>query len=78
MTHDAAQVAPEAGAYTLVRLPGVIARTGLSRSTLYRLVSLGEFPRPIKLGERSSAWNSIEIDAWIADRIAKRDREAMP
>lgn len=75
MTHYATQVAPEAGAHMLIRLPGVIARTGLSRSTLYRLASLGQFPRPIKLGERSSAWNSTEIDAWIADRIAARDRE---
>lgn len=78
MTHDATRVAPEVGAHTLIRLPGVIARTGLSRSTLYRLVSLGEFPRPIKLGERSSAWNSTEIDVWIADRIAKRDQGATP
>lgn len=76
MTHDAIQVAPEAGAHTLIRLPSVIARTGLSRSTLYRLVSAGEFPRPIKLGERCSAWNSSEIDSWIAERIAARDREA--
>ncbi|MBL8261657.1 MAG: AlpA family transcriptional regulator [Xanthomonadaceae bacterium] len=78
MTHDAIQLAPEAGAHTLIRLPSVIARTGLSRSTLYRLVSAGEFPRPIKLGERCSAWNSREIDAWIADRIAKRDQDGKP
>ena len=76
MTHDATRVAPEAGALTLLRLPCVIARTSLSRSTLYRRVAAGDFPRPIKLGERASAWSAAEIDAWIADRIAARDREA--
>jgi len=58
----------------LERLPQVKARTGLSRSEIYRRISFGDFPRAIKLGERASAWSSSEIDAWIADRIASRDR----
>jgi prophage regulatory protein len=76
MTLDATAVAPESGALTLIRLPAVIARTGLSRSALYRLVSIGQFPRSIRLCERSSAWAEHEVTAWIADRIAARDREA--
>jgi prophage regulatory protein len=58
---------------TLERLPKVKARTGLSRSEIYRKVSLGEFPCPIKLGERASAWPEHEVSAWIASRIAARD-----
>ena len=57
----------------LLRLPAVIRRTGLSRSSLYRRVSAGTFPAPVKIGERSCAWASHEVDAWIAATIAKRD-----
>jgi prophage regulatory protein len=55
------------------RLPSVKARTGLSRSEIYRRVSEGTFPRHVKLGEHTSGWVRSEIDAWIAGRIALRD-----
>lgn len=60
----------------LLRLPQVKTRTGLSRSELYRRIAIGTFPAPIKIGERASAWSSIEIECWIAERVAQRD--AMP
>lgn len=62
---------------TLERLPQVIARTQLSRSEIYRKVVLGDFPKPIKLGERASAWPEHEVTAWIASRIAARDSAAL-
>lgn len=62
---------------TLERLPQVIARTQLSRSEIYRKVALGQFPSPIKLGERASAWPEHEVSAWIASRIAARDSAAL-
>ena len=62
--------------HPLERLPQVRARTGFSKSELYRRISLGTFPAPVKLGERASAWSSAEVDAWIADRIAARDQDA--
>jgi len=49
----------------------VMDRTGLTHSTLYRKVADGEFPEPIKLGERASAWLEVEVDQWMADRIAQ-------
>ncbi len=61
---------------SLERLPTVKARTGLSRSEIYRRVQAGTFPAPIKLGERASAWDSREVARWIADRIAERDAKA--
>lgn len=61
---------------TLERLPAVMARTGKSRSQIYRDVAAGRFPAPVKLGERSSAWDASEIDHWIAERIASRDAKA--
>jgi prophage regulatory protein len=58
---------------TLLRLPRVKKYTGLSRSEIYRRVSAGTFPKPVKLGERASAWPEHEITAWIDARIAARD-----
>ena len=53
----------------LAKLPAVINATGLSRSTLYARVKVGEFPAPVKLGERSVAWPVELVRAWIASRI---------
>jgi prophage regulatory protein len=54
---------------TILRLPSVKARTGLSRSSIYAFVSRGDFPRPILLGARAVGWNSEAVDAWIASRV---------
>jgi prophage regulatory protein len=59
----------------LIKLPEVRTKTGLSRSHLYALAQQGEFPKPIKLSERSSAWVESEVDGWIEERIAERDQE---
>ena len=61
------------GDLILERLPQVKARTGLSRSEIYRRISIGDFPAPVKLGQRASAWSKHEVDAWISQRIAERD-----
>lgn len=58
----------------LERLSSVLARTGLSRSDIYRKAQLGKFPKPVKLGDRASAWPEHEVTAWIAERIAARER----
>jgi prophage regulatory protein len=50
--------------------------TGLSIPYIYELISKGEFPKPIKLGERASGWISAEVAAWQARRIAARDGKA--
>lgn len=57
-------------AYSILRLPSVQARTGLSRSTIYLRVSEGTFPKPIALGPRAVGWIASEIDEWIAQRVA--------
>lgn len=67
---------PPTGALILERLPQVKARTGLCRSDIYRRIAAGDFPAPIKLGERASAWNAAEVDSWITGRIAARDAKA--
>ena len=53
-----------------LRLPEVKHRTGLGRSQLYALAARGEFPAPLKLSERCSAWRESEVREWIQQRIA--------
>jgi prophage regulatory protein len=52
-----------------LRLPQVKQRTGLSRSSIYAKISLGEFPAPVNLGVRAVAWIDVEIAEWISDRV---------
>ena len=66
------------GALILERLPQVKARCSLGRSEIYRRISAGTFPQPVKLGTRASAWNAAEIDNWILARIAARDAKGAP
>lgn len=54
---------------TIIRLPAVKARTGLSRSTLYLKIQQGTFPKNIALGERSTGWLEHEVQEWIESRI---------
>jgi prophage regulatory protein len=54
---------------TVLRLPSVKARTGLSRSSIYLRINQGTFPRPISLGARAVAWVETDINEWISDRI---------
>ena len=54
---------------TILRLPQVLARTGLSRSTIYAKVAAGEFPEPISLGARAVGWLADEVEAWLVARV---------
>lgn len=49
----------------LLRLPEVSRMVGLGRSSIYRLVGLGTFPAPKKLGAHSVAWLLSEVESWI-------------
>lgn len=50
----------------LLRLPDVEKKTSLGKSTIYRLLNKGEFPKPIKPTATVTAWKESEVDAWIA------------
>ena len=52
----------------MLRPPDVMARTGLSRTTLWRRVRAGTFPPPTELGENAIGWPASTISAWLADR----------
>lgn len=48
----------------MLRLPAVLARTGLSRTTIYRRVRAGIFPAPRDLGNGMIGWTDLVIDTW--------------
>ena len=56
-------------ATTILRLPAVKTRTGLSRSTIYLQIADGTFPKPISLGLRAVGWLETDIEAWLAARV---------
>ena len=66
-----------------IRLPEVLTRTGYGRTTIYRKMEEGTFPRSVKLGgpledpnafdSRAVAWIEHEVDQWIDSRIDERD-----
>lgn len=49
----------------LIRLKEVQHRVGLGRSTIYRWMAEGKFPKPVRLGGYAVAWAEDEIDSWI-------------
>ena len=62
--------------FSILRRKQVEQRTGLSRSTIYLHIQEGTFPRPINLGARSVGWLENEIEAWLTERIERRDNGA--
>ena len=61
----------EAVPVRMLRLPMVLARTGLSKSTLYGLMGEGSFPKPVRLGARAVGWVEAEVNDWIRGRAAE-------
>lgn len=53
----------------LMTLPEVCASIRLEKSWLYRAISRGEFPRPIHLTPRRTAWRASEVEGWKLARI---------
>ena len=53
----------------LIRLPEVQHRVGLGRSTIYRWMAEGKFPKPVQLGGYAVAWAEDDVVAWIASRL---------
>lgn len=54
---------------SILRLPDVKARTGLSRSTIYLRISEGCFPKPVSLGGRAVGWIEAEVNDWLNQQI---------
>ncbi|MBP2842810.1 MULTISPECIES: AlpA family transcriptional regulator [Pseudomonas] len=57
----------------IIRLKEVIDSTGLARSTIYKYIGEGTFPKPVSLGDRCVGWVDSEVHDWILARIEERD-----
>lgn len=49
----------------ILRIPQVIAKVGLGRSTIYGLMKDGSFPQSIKLGAKAVGWSENDLNAWL-------------
>jgi len=65
MTSRLTESSPE----RLLRLPEVISQTGLNRNSIYQIE---DFPKPVKIGARATAWVQSEIQLWIKSTIEKQ------
>jgi prophage regulatory protein len=64
----------------IIRLKTVLARTGLSRSTIYRKMAGGTFPAQLKISTNGTGWHESDINRWIADPVGwrpKREADAI-
>jgi prophage regulatory protein len=57
----------------LIRLDKVLEITTLSVSTIYRQIAKGQFPKQIKLSERSTRWCESEVLKYINDKFNSRE-----
>lgn len=53
----------------LLRLPAVMERCALGRSSIYAGVKAGTFPAPVRLSARAVGFREDEIDRWVAERV---------
>ena len=51
----------------VLRRPEVQTLTGIPRSTLYAKIAVGDFPAPIKIGQRAVAWREAEVNDWLSN-----------
>ena len=58
----------------IIRLKTVLARTGLSRSTIYRKIAEGTFPCQIGISVNGAGWKESDINRWVADPVGWRPK----
>jgi prophage regulatory protein len=61
-------------ALVILRLKQVLARTGLSRSSIYQKISEKDFPASISLGARAVGWIESDVEAWLTAQVKKSRR----
>jgi prophage regulatory protein len=58
----------------IIRLKTVLSRTGLSRSTIYRKIGEGTFPRQIRISVHGAGWHESDVGRWIIDPVSWRPK----
>jgi prophage regulatory protein len=52
-----------------LRVKDVCAKTGLSKTHIYRLIQRGQFPKSVYISERIRVWDEAAVDAWLAEKF---------
>ncbi len=55
--------------HQIIKLPEVLAITQISKATVYSEIKKGNFPKPIKLGDRAVAWVMADVREWLDNKI---------
>jgi predicted DNA-binding transcriptional regulator AlpA len=66
---------PELSENALLRLPQVLALVPVSRSTWWAGCKSGRFPKPVKLGPRTTVWRASDIVALLEHISGKKNEE---
>jgi excisionase family DNA binding protein len=56
-----------------IRAQELATMLAVHRTTLWRWVHDGHLPRPVRLGPNTVAWDSTQIDAWLASRAGAEE-----
>ena len=59
----------------IIRIKTVLERTGLSRSTLYRKMQDGSFPKSVRISLRCAGWREAAVNTWLHNRLFYFDDE---
>ena len=57
----------------IIKISAVTKLCALSIATIYRLIEKGEFPKQLKLSERSSGWLLHEVEQWLDSKASARE-----
>lgn len=49
----------------ILRIKTVLDRTGLSRSTMYRKIQEGTFPKQVRIAARCAGWRESAVNGWL-------------
>lgn len=60
----------------ILRLPEVKQLVGLGKSSIYRMMDEGHFPRRVSLGSRAIGWRAGDVRAWLQSRMERREAPA--
>ena len=58
----------------ILRLPEVIEKTGISRSSIYEQMQLGLFPKQLRLGKRMVGWSEAEVEKHLEELSSRSNK----
>jgi len=68
MQHTVTQHTNETPKRVILNQATILASLGISKTTLWRMIGRGDFPKPIKLGERLNGWRVETFEQWLESK----------